>query len=198
MMNKRIKLVIAALIAVGCIWFIVRQATRETGSRGAGEHQRTVKRGRLTETYSDAGTTATVKRRPRATPRQIAPASAQPIVSATPGNAALRAIEERARAAVAEVGVNEESETVWLAAVNNRQIPAETRAELINALTEEGFSDTDEYTDDDLPLIAARLAIVERLAPESIDETNAAAFSQALETLSDLLEQLSGESDNNS
>lgn len=193
-MNEKLKIGLAAIVAVACIWLIVHQATREQGVTGTEQPQKPVKRNGIVETRSDSDTTITVRRRPRATPPHIVLPTVQPAATATPESAELRAIEERARAALATVGLDDNAETAWLAAINNRNIPAETRAELIDALTEEGFSDPDEYTEDDLPLIAARLDLIERIDAQAIDETNANAFNRVHETLVNLTEQLMSDS----
>lgn len=197
-MGNKLKLAAAALIAVACIWFIVHQATRQGAVRPeTDERQPTPKPTALTPKRADANTTVTVRRRPRVTPPHIVMPVTQPAATATPTSAELRTIEERARAAVAQVGVNDEAETAWLAAVNNKNVPANTRAELIYALAEEGYSDPDEFTEDDLPLIAARIVLIERVGAEAIDQTNAAAFNAVHATLAALTQQLMTQTDNN-
>lgn len=196
-MSEKLKIGVAAIVAIACIWFIAHQAMRERGAAETMQPQRIVKRTGITETRSDTNTTTTVKRRPRATPTRTVAVAAQPEATSTPESAELRAIEERARVALAEVGTDEDAETAWLAAINNRQISAETRAELILGLAEEGFSDPDEYTEDDLPLIAARLDLIERIGPEALDETNTNAFNRVHEALTELTEQLASDSQDN-
>ena len=57
------------------------------------------------------------------------------------------------------------------------------RKDLIEDLNEEGFADPDHVVTDDLPLILNRLALIEQLAPDAMDETNAAAFEEAYKDL---------------
>ena len=57
-------------------------------------------------------------------------------------------------------------------------------------MNEDGFPDPKNITSDDLPLILNRLQLIEALAPDSMDETNAAAFAEAYKDLSNMLQRL--------
>jgi hypothetical protein len=95
-----------------------------------------------------------------------------------------RAKELLARVALGFVGIDPDAEQYWVAAINDPNVSAEERHELIQALNEAGFSDPLHVTSDDLPLIASRIALIEELAPNAMDNANAAAFQ---ETYRDLL-----------
>lgn len=95
-----------------------------------------------------------------------------------------------ARAALSLVGADPTAEVVWASAINNPALPAQERQDLIEDLNEDGFSNKKHPTSADLPLIKARLSLIERLAPEAMDRTNAEAFAEARKDLADLLTKL--------
>ena len=88
-----------------------------------------------------------------------------------------------ARGALFFVGADPAAEAVWAAAINDPDRTAHERSDLIEDLNEEGLSDPQNPTSDDLPLIERRLALIEALAPAAMDETNAAAFAEAYKDL---------------
>ena len=91
--------------------------------------------------------------------------------------------EELAFAALRLVGKDPAAFAIWNEAINDLGHNAETRSDLIEDLNDEGYPDPDHLTIADLPLISARLAIIERLAPHAADEVNAAAFEEAYKDL---------------
>ena len=93
---------------------------------------------------------------------------------------------EVARAALDLVGSDPDAEAVWTQAINDPNLSSEDRFTLIEGLNQTGFADPENVTPDDLPLIVRRLELIESLAPDAIDETNAAAFAEAYRELSDL------------
>ncbi len=97
---------------------------------------------------------------------------------------------EEARNALREVGANPEAEAVWIAAINDPNLPANQRKDLIEDLNEEGFADPKNLTATDLPRIENRLALIEELAPEAIDQTNADAFQEAYKDLKTMQNRL--------
>lgn len=99
--------------------------------------------------------------------------------------------ESVARSALQFVGADPTANEVWFRAINDPNLSAEARQNLIEDLNEEGFPDPKNITTDDLPLIVNRLAIIEELAPTSMDETNAAAFQEAYKDLMIMLSRLS-------
>ncbi len=92
--------------------------------------------------------------------------------------------------ALPSVGEDSDAELVWMTAVNDPDIPAEIRKELIADLNEEGISDPQKPTEDDLPLILSRIEMIEVIAPESLDDTNAAAFADAYKDLIKMADEI--------
>ena len=88
-----------------------------------------------------------------------------------------------AREALSSVGADAGAEVIWTQAINNPDIPANERQDLIEDLNEEGFADPKRLTRDDLPLILNRLELIDRLAPSAMDDVNAAAFKEARKDL---------------
>lgn len=92
-----------------------------------------------------------------------------------------------ARVALSLVGKDDEAEAIWLAAINNPDLPANERKDLIEDLNEDGFADPKHLTEDDVALIHNRILLIERLAPEAMDGVNAAAFAEAHKDLVKML-----------
>lgn len=91
------------------------------------------------------------------------------------------------------LGVDPEAEKTWSRAINDPKTPPGVRRDLIVDMIDEGYSDNDHPTRQDLPTILARLEIIERYAPYAMDEVNAAAFEEAYRVLLDLYIRLGGE-----
>ncbi len=98
-----------------------------------------------------------------------------------------------ARLALANVGVDDLADALWLRAINNPNLSAEDRQNLIEDLNEDGFPDPERLTPDDLPLIEARLALIARISPDAMDETNTAAFEEAHKDLLEMRSKLKPE-----
>ena len=96
-----------------------------------------------------------------------------------------------ARQALTLVGSDADAEDVWVTAINDPGMPAESRKDLIEDLNEEGFDDPTHLTRDDLPLIVNRLQLIEELAPQAMDDVNAAAFAEAYKDLLHMFAKLS-------
>jgi hypothetical protein len=97
------------------------------------------------------------------------------------------AAESQARAALNYVGADPEAATVWARAINDADLSADTRQQLIEDLDVAGLpADPRRLTQEHLPLILGRLAIVEQLAPAALDDTNAAAFTAVHRRLANL------------
>lgn len=77
-------------------------------------------------------------------------------------------------------------------AINDPAITGEEKEDLIEDLNEEGFADPKNLTADDIPLIAARIEIIETYAPLAIDDANARAFAEAYNDLWNMLAKASG------
>ena len=62
-------------------------------------------------------------------------------------------------------------------------MPPDERRNLIEDLNETGFADPKHLTPTDLTLIQKRIAMIEQLAPSSMDDINTAAFKEAYKDL---------------
>jgi len=63
---------------------------------------------------------------------------------------------------------------------------------LIEDLNQDGFEDTRNLTANDLPLIENRIALIEELAPDSMDTVNDAAFQEAYKDLLNMRAKVTG------
>jgi hypothetical protein len=88
-----------------------------------------------------------------------------------------------ARAALAYVGADPDAETYWYEAINNPNLSAHERQDLIEDLNEDGLSDPQNPTIEDLPLILNRIELIEAIAGDAMDEVNADAFQEAYQDL---------------
>jgi hypothetical protein len=101
--------------------------------------------------------------------------------------------KEVAREALAMVGADPAAEQTWTRAINDPDMPPKVRQDLIEDLNEHGFADPRNLTADDLPLIANRIAIVERMAPDSMDDVNYRAFQEAYKDLVNMYNRVAGQ-----
>jgi len=88
-----------------------------------------------------------------------------------------------ARAALYFVGADPEAELYWAQTINNPNVPAHERKDLIEDLNEDGLSDPKNPTVYDLPLILSRIELIEQLADAALDKVNADAFEEAYKDL---------------
>jgi hypothetical protein len=95
-----------------------------------------------------------------------------------------------ARMALSFVGADEDAEAFWYEAINSPNLSAQARQNLIEDLNEDGLSDPQNPTADDLPLILNRIQLIEDVAADAMDEVNAAAFQEAYKDLVDLALQI--------
>lgn len=116
---------------------------------------------------------------------------ASPVDAAAKGEPAVT--KELAFRALALVGVDPEAEKTWLRAIDDPNLPDGVRSDLIEDLNQEGYTDNSHPTKADLPLILARLELIERLAPLAKDEVNASAFEEAYKDLLEMYVRLGGE-----
>jgi hypothetical protein len=98
-----------------------------------------------------------------------------------------------ARLALGFVGADPQAEEVWYQAINDPNMPPKARQDLIEDLNEDGFPDPKHVTEDDLPLIYSRLALIEQVAPDAMDDVNAAAFAEAYKDLVNMVMRLEQE-----
>jgi len=97
-----------------------------------------------------------------------------------------------ARDLLAYVGLDSDADGYWLAAINDPSLSAQERQNLIEDLNEAVLSDPRRPTLEDLPLILARLELIEALEPEAMDSVNAAAFREAYRDLMNLADVAMG------
>ncbi len=95
-----------------------------------------------------------------------------------------------ARVALSFVGMDVEAEECWMAAINDPNLPAEERKDLIEDLNEDGLSNPHHPTSEDMALIASRMELIEELAPYAADQVNLDAFKEAYKDLMNLLNGL--------
>ena len=93
-----------------------------------------------------------------------------------------------ARIALSFVGADPEAEDYWISAINNPQLPAEERKDLIEDLNEDGLSDPHHPGPQDMPLILNRIALINQLqqGPTASDPVNADALAEAKKDLVNL------------
>lgn len=91
-----------------------------------------------------------------------------------------------ARAALAYVGADPDAEMYWYEAINDPSLSAHERQDLIEDLNEDGLSDPQNPTMEDLPLILNRIELIEAIVWDAMDEVNADAFQEAYKDLVNL------------
>lgn len=91
-----------------------------------------------------------------------------------------------ARAALARVGIDPAAESYWYAAINNPNLPANERKDLIEDLNEDGLSNPHNPAPDDMPVILNRIQLIETVGPDAMDKVNADAFQEAYKDLVNL------------
>jgi hypothetical protein len=98
-----------------------------------------------------------------------------------------------AREALSLVGTDPNAEAYWIGAINDSQLSAQERQDLIEDLNEDGLSDPKHPSPEDLPVILNRLALIEELAPNAMDDVNFDAFREAYKDLQNLAEVAMGD-----
>ncbi len=88
------------------------------------------------------------------------------------------------------MGADPAAEGYWYAAINDPQLSAHERQDLIEDLNEDGLSDPANPAYEDLPLILSRLQLIEEVAPEAMDQVNADAFAEAYKDLLEMANRL--------
>ena len=108
--------------------------------------------------------------------------------AAAPAVAVNDATAVAGREALKMVGLDAAADKVWTSAINNPKNSAEDRQGLIEDLNEVGFGDPAHPTKADLPKIKARIALIDKLSPSAMDDTNRAAFKEARKDLVDMVD----------
>lgn len=94
-----------------------------------------------------------------------------------------------ARVALEFVGADPDAEMYWYEAINDPGLSAHERKDLIEDLNEDGLSDPQNPTMEDLPLILNRMELIESVVWDAMDEVNADAFQEAYKDLVNLAMQ---------
>ena len=124
-----------------------------------------------------------------AVPQNAAPAKApgKAARSGQGGGSAKEPLRDpMAREMLAYVGADPEAEEYWFAAINDPDLPAKERQDLIEDLNEDGLSDPKHPGREDLPLILNRIALIEKIAPTAVDQVNRDALAEAHKDLQTL------------
>jgi hypothetical protein len=98
--------------------------------------------------------------------------------------------EPFARLALNYVGADNQATELYLKAINDPGLTPDHRKNLIEDLNQDGFGDLKNLSPRDLPLIQNRLALIEKLAPQTADAVNAAAFKEAYKDLVAMRERI--------
>ena len=101
--------------------------------------------------------------------------------------------EPLARLALAFVGADSQANLFYQQAINDPILTRSHRSNLIEDLNEDGFADPRNLTANDLPLIQNRISLIEQLAPNAMDEVNAAAFKEAYKDLLNMRAKVTGQ-----
>ena len=115
----------------------------------------------------------------------VAQASQDPRV--TPSKA-----EPLARAALNYVGADPQADTVYQNFINNPNLPADQRKNLIEDLNDQGFANSDKPTDQEFAMIQKRIDLLQKLAPSAMDQVNANAFQEAYKDLINMRDRATG------
>ena len=147
-----------------------------------------------------AGDAATAP--PNSAPQSAPPPEPSKAAATTPGEVASASQgggpakeplqDPLAREVLAFVGANPIAEEYWFAAINDPNLPAQERQDLIEDLNEDGLSDPKHPAPGELPLILNRLALIERIAPTAPDQVNADALQEAYKDLQQLARMAMG------
>ena len=101
-----------------------------------------------------------------------------------------RAKERRARVALSMIGYDPDADEVWIQLINDPDVSANARHNLIEDLNEDGFVDPDNPTLDELPMIEYRIELIENLLPYAMDKVNEDAFKEARKDLVNMVDRL--------
>ncbi|HEX5054817.1 MAG TPA: hypothetical protein VFZ65_23775 [Planctomycetota bacterium] len=92
------------------------------------------------------------------------------------------------------LGVDPAAQATWNRAINDPTLSEGVRSDLIVDMIDEGYTDNERPGPADLPIVRARLEILERRAPYAMDAVNARAFEEAYRDLLALYLRLRGPS----
>jgi hypothetical protein len=98
--------------------------------------------------------------------------------------------EQLVRVALAYAGASDQANQLLRQAINDPNMSADARRNLIEDLNEAGFADPHNPAASDIALIQARIALIERLAAGATDPVNIRAFQEAYKDLNNMLNRL--------
>jgi len=98
--------------------------------------------------------------------------------------------EQLVRVALAYAGMDDRANRLLQQAINDPNMSADARRNLIEDLNETGFADPRNLTAADVALLRARIALIERLAAGATDPVNIRAFQEAYKDLNNMLNRL--------
>jgi hypothetical protein len=125
--------------------------------------------------------------------QQTLGAQAVPIVAQAYQNPLLTnsaAKEPLARLALSFVGADAQANEFYQKTIDDPLLTRSDRKNLIEDLNQDGFPDRRNLTTRDLPLIQNRIALIEQLAPQAMDDVNAAAFQEAYKDLVNMRDRI--------
>jgi hypothetical protein len=102
--------------------------------------------------------------------------------------------EPLARVALAYTGASAQADQLYQTAINDPNMSADDRRNLIEDLNQDGLPNGKNLTASDLPMIQNRIAMIEQLAPNSMDQVNAKAFQEAYKDLTKMRDRISNPS----
>jgi hypothetical protein len=188
-MKTKTILVAGLVVAIGCVVAgvaIKRQALQEAAWRKTEREAQSGKQARpvappVAETITSSNS------RPSAEPGKFdhqANVETQKVATASanqtkPAKQPKEVADPLARVALSLVGVDPDAEQYWLQAINDPNLPADERRELIEDLDQDGLSDPQNPTMDDLPLIVNRIVTIEDHWYYAMDQVNFDAFQEA-------------------
>jgi hypothetical protein len=98
--------------------------------------------------------------------------------------------EPLARVALAYAGASDQANQLFQTAINDPNMSADARKNLIEDLNQDGLPNRKNLTAADLPLIQNRMSLIEQLAPSAMDQVNARAFQEAYKDLGNMYNRL--------
>jgi hypothetical protein len=104
--------------------------------------------------------------------------------------------EPLARLALNFVGADLQANEFYQRTINDPLLTRSHRKNLIEDLNQDGFADTRNLTPRDLPLIENRISLIDQLAPNAMDDANAAAFAEARKDLVNMRAKITGQPPN--
>jgi hypothetical protein len=118
---------------------------------------------------------------------------AQPSVALKTSKAKEPIKDPMARAALSLVGADPEAEAYWFSAINDPNLSAHERQDLIEDLNEDGLSDPKNPAAEDLPIILSRIQLIEMVGAEPMDKVNEDALKEAYKDLVEMAGKLTAQ-----